>query len=476
MTPISNADFAPFVEKMRREGEAALVIDTFRHYYQTLASGVSGMIGEAEIAPVAAVSAQSELAGYAAAGRAALGRAALLKLNGGLGTSMGLEKAKSLLTVRDGLSFLDIIIHQVLRARVQTGADIPLLLMNSFSTDEDTRAVLDRYSEIRTQPVPATMMQNKVPKILRADLRPAEWPENPELEWCPPGHGDLYVALQTSGVLRRLLDAGFNYLFVSNSDNLGATLDEHILGYVAAENIPFLMEVATRTEADKKGGHLAQRRSDERLILREVAQCADEDMAAFQDTGRYRYFNTNNIWINLGALTAVLDEQGGVIKLPMIRNGKTVDPRDKNSPEVYQLETAMGAAIEVFEGARALLVDRSRFTPVKTCNDLLALRSDMFTMNDDYQLRQSPGRTLDTITIDLDNRFYKLIDDFTARFPGDAPSLINCTRFSITGDVLVESGVSCQGNVIIINSRDAQQRLPQGTVLADQTVTLGSTD
>ena len=472
MTPIPNTDFTPFADTMRREGLAPLVINNFRYYYETLASGVSGMIGEAEIAPVDTVSSQAELANYADAGRAALGRAAMLKLNGGLGTSMGLEKAKSLLTVRDGLSFLDIIIRQMLHARQQSGTSIPLLLMNSFSTDEDTQAALDLYSEIRAQPVPATMMQNKVPKIQRADLRLATWPENPELEWCPPGHGDLYIALQTSGVLRNLLDAGFSYLFVSNSDNLGATLDERILGYVAAENIPFLMEVAARTEADKKGGHLARRTSDNRLILREIAQCPNEDMAAFQDIERYRYFNTNNIWINLPALAAVLEQHGGVIKLPMIRNEKTVDPRDSNSPAVYQLETAMGAAIEVFDHARALLVDRARFMPVKTCNDLLALRSDIFAMDSDYLLRQRAERTRGTITIELDNRFYKLIDDFEARFPSDVPSLIDCARFSITGDVLVEGSVSCRGTVAIINLGDTQQRLVSGTTLADQTVTL----
>src|SRR5438105_1204399 len=80
-----------------------------------------------------------------------------------------------------------------------------------------------------------------------------------ELEWCPPGHGDIYTALVTSGMLDALLDAGYEHAFVSNSDNLGAVLDPRILAWFAAERIPFLMEVADRTEADRKGGHIAQR-------------------------------------------------------------------------------------------------------------------------------------------------------------------------------------------------------------------------
>lgn len=471
MTPVQAIDFAPFAEKMRREKLAPVVIDNFKHYYSTLASGVSGLIGEADIEPVDDVRSQADLGAYMESGRAAVARAAVLKLNGGLGTSMGLEKAKSLLPVRDGLSFLDIIIRQNLSARTAFSTPLPLIFMNSFSTAEDTQTVLGSYAELAQQLVPLTMLQNKVPKVDAETLQPIEWPQNVELEWCPPGHGEIYIALYTSGMLGQLLAAGYEYLFISNADNLGATLDLAILGYIADEHVPFLMEVAARTEADKKGGHLA-RRHNGRLLLREVAQCPKEDLTAFQNIERYRYFNTNNIWLNLRALASTLEQHGNIIKLPMIRNQKTVDPRDGDSPAVYQLETAMGAAIEVFDGARALLVDRSRFLPVKTCNDLLALRSDIFEMAHDYQLRQSAQRSLGTITIDLDSTYYKLIDGFEARFPKGVPSLINCESLRVVGDVLVESGVVCSGKVEIFNHTGVQQRLVGGTHLANQSISL----
>ena len=110
--------------------------------------------------------------------------------------------------------------------------------------------------------------------------------------------------------------------------------------------------------------------------------CADEDEAAFQDVTKHRFFNTNNLWIRLDKLKEIIDKNGGFIPLPMIKNKKTVDPKDDTSQKVVQLETAMGAAIECFEGATAIVVPRTRFAPVKKCNDLLLLRSDAYIIQD----------------------------------------------------------------------------------------------
>ena len=99
-------------------------------------------------------------------------------------------------------------------------------------------------------------MQNKVPKIDVKSLAPIDWPPNPSLEWCPPGHGDIYPSLLGSELLDELLNEGKNFLFVSNSDNLGATLDLRLLDFFARSGAPFLMEVTARTAADRKGGHL----------------------------------------------------------------------------------------------------------------------------------------------------------------------------------------------------------------------------
>jgi UTP--glucose-1-phosphate uridylyltransferase len=459
----SAVDFGPFEERMRRAGLEPIVIENFRHYYSALAGGSTGLVPEERIEPVAGLPRLEELAHLEGAGRAALGHAAILKLNGGLGTSMGLERAKSLLEARDGLSFLDIIARQVLAARERHGEPLPLIFMNSFNTDEDTRAVLKRYPALRGA-IAETMLQHKVPKVLEQGLGPAEWPADSDLEWCPPGHGEVYITLATSGLLPALLERGYRHLFISNADNLGASLDLALLGYMAEEDVPFLMEVAGRTEADKKGGHLARLKDGGRLTLREVAQCPDEDLEAFQDVRRHRYFNTNNIWVNLPRLQAILDEHNYVMKLPMIRNSKTLDPRDPQSPKVYQLETAMGAAIEVFPGARAVEVPRSRFVPVKTCADLLALRSDIYGLDEQSLLRRSPERALGEPLIELDSAYYRLIDDFEARFPQPVPSLRHCARLSVEGDVRFEPGSTFRGEVLVRNRSAEQRSLPPVTL------------
>jgi UTP--glucose-1-phosphate uridylyltransferase len=453
------------VEKMRADGVADLAIRTFEHYYEQLAAGEQGMLPESEIEPVEEVQDAEDLPEGGDAARAALDRTVVLKLNGGLGTSMGMTRAKSLLEVKDGLTFIDVIARQVLEVRRRSGARVPLVLMNSFYTRDDTLEALERYPELASD-VPPDFVQGKVPKIDAESLEPVSWPDDPDLEWAPPGHGDLYTALVTSGMLDELLGHGYEYAFVANADNLGATLDERILGWFASEELPFLMEVADRTEADRKGGHLARRRDAGRLVLREIAQTPDDDADAFQDVGRHRFFNTNTLWVNLRALRDLMEERDGVLGLPMIVNRKTADPSDPSSPAVIQLETAMGAAIDVFDGAAAVRVPRSRFAPVKTTDDLLVLRSDAYRLTEDARVELAPERSDDGPPLaELDPDHFKLLRDFDARFPAGPPSLVDCSRLRVRGDVMFGEGVIVRGSVTVEQDGDEQLRIDDGTVL-----------
>jgi UTP--glucose-1-phosphate uridylyltransferase len=455
--------FSSIAERMRAEGLPEPFIDSFAEYYGQLVKGETGLIPEDAITPVESLPDLEKLDPILAdIGARALHKTVLIKLNGGLGTSMGLERAKSLLPVREGLSFLDIIARQALCSNV------PLLLMNSFSTEDDSLEALESYNELGKE-LPLSFVQHKEPKIAQSDLRPVSWPTNPALEWCPPGHGDIYIALVTSGALERLLEAGYKYAFVSNSDNLGAALNPVILGYMVQEQVPFMMEVADRTEMDKKGGHLA-RNADGQLILREAAQCPSEDMDAFQDVTRHRYFNTNNLWFNLRGLKGLMKSRDNKLGLPMIRNSKTVDPRDKASTPVYQIETAMGAAIAVFDGAEALRVPRTRFAPVKTTNELLAVRSDAFVMTDNYQIVPSPERRLPPLLITLDSTYYKLVSDFEARFPHGAPSLIDCSSLEVKGDYKFGKDVICKGDVRLVNANKEQVLIQDGVTVTSESI------
>ena len=444
------------VEKMRSEGVADDAIDTFAHYYEQLVAGETGLLHEADLEPVRDLPDAEALTEEASA--ELLDQAVVVKLNGGLGTSMGMTRAKSLLPVKDGLSFLDVIARQVLGVRAASGARLPLVLMNSFATRDDSLAALAAHEGLEVEGVPLDFLQSKEPKLLADGLVPAQWPDDPSLEWCPPGHGDLYPSLRTSGMLDTLLEQGYRYAFVSNADNLGATFDPRILAWFAAEGLPFLSEVCDRTEADVKGGHVARRREDGRLVLRESAQTAKEDVPASQDVERHPYFNCNNLWMDLQAVARTLEERSGVLGLPMIVNRKTVDPGDKGTPEVVQIETAMGAAIGVFEGAGALRVPRTRFVPVKTTNDLLVLRSDVYALDDASRVVATAERLP---LVSLDGDFYKLVGDFDARFPAGPPSLRECSRLSVEGDVTFGADVVCRGAARVRGPR----RVEDGAVL-----------
>ena len=443
------------IDKLRADGAGDAIVASFRHYHERLSSGEGGLLAESEIEPVADL---PDAARLPDAPDAPLDATVVLKLNGGLGTSMGMTRAKSLLEVKDGLSFLDIIARQVLHMRADSGARLPLVLMNSFATRDDSLAALERHDGLASD-VPADFLQSRVPKLVADDLHPVSCAADPQLEWAPPGHGDLYTALVASGMLDTLRERGYRWAFVSNADNLGAVLDPRILGWIARNRVPFCMEVADRTAADRKGGHLA-RRPGGGLVLREIAQTPDEDVEAFQDVGRHRYFNTNTLWVDLDALVALLDARDGVLGLPMIVNRKRVDPSDAGSTAVIQLETAMGAAIDVFDGAQALRVDRSRFAPVKTTDDLLALRSDAYELTADERIALAPGRDRAPL-VRLDPEFYKLLADFEARFAAGAPSLRECEALRVGGDVRFGRGVVIRGSVEI----EGPAEIADGTAL-----------
>jgi UTP--glucose-1-phosphate uridylyltransferase len=451
---MSDAGLRAAVAKMRADGQSEEAVRTFERAYRALEAGASGTLPDAELEPVRDVPAAADLPPEDAAD--ALDRVAVIKLNGGLGTSMGMTRAKSLIEARDGLSFLDVIARQVLALRARHGIRLPLVLMNSYRTRVDTLAHLERYLDLGAD-VPLDFLQHREPRIRADDLAPVEWPAEPELEWCPPGHGDLYPALRSSGTLAALRERGYRYAFASNADNLGAVLEPRLLAWFAASAAPFAMEVVVGTELDRKGGHIARRRESGRLVLRETAQADDPE--SFRDFRRWRYYNSNNLWIDLDALAALLDADDGVIELPLIVNRKHVAGDD--TPAVIQLESAMGAAIGAFDGARAVCVPRTRFAPVKTTDDLLVLRSDVFRLDDDARV----VRDGDEPFVELDREHFATIADYDARFPAGPPSLRAAERFVVRGDVTFGAGVVARGAVEVTAPPGETLRVPDGAVL-----------
>jgi len=450
-------------QKMRSAGQSEEAIRSFRSAYERLTRGRPTVLRTADLERAGEV---ATFAGLPAADPAkSLARVAVIKLNGGLATTMGLQQPKSLVEAREGRSFLDIIIGQTLALRRRHGIRLPLVLMNSEATRADTAQALARHPELDgSQRLPADFMQSMVPKLDARSREPISWPSNPALEWSPPGHGDVYAALRGSGMLAALLERGFEHAMISNSDNLGATVDPRIAEFIAGERIPFVMEVVEGTESERKGGHIARRRADGQLVLRESAQTPPDDEQSFRDYRRWRYYNTNNLWLDLRALAEMLDRRDGALELPLIVNNKTVDPRDPDSPAVVQLESAMGAAIESFPGARVLCVPRTRFVPVKTTDDLLVMRSDIYRLTDEMLVEPLPERAANLPYVELDKRFYRILDAFEARFPSGPPSLREAQRLVVRGDVTFEPNVVIRGSVEL--AADEPRRIAAGTVLS----------
>ena len=374
-----------------------------------------------------------------------LARTVAITMNGGLGTTMGMRAPKALLPVAEGMTLLDIVLK-----RAESVGVMPLL-MNSFATDRAVRAALGGREV-------AAFLQHRAPKLRRSDFTPVRVPGAPELEWCPPGHADLYTALAASGWLRRLLDRGFRVAFLSNVDNAAASPDPVVLGYFLESGAPFLMEIVRRDASDWKGGHIARRRADGRLVLRDTAQCAPEDEEAFRDPGRHSFFNTNNLWVRLDALAEALERGGGFLPLPTIVNPKTANPRDPRSTPVFHLEQTVGSAIELFEDAAVVEVPRGRFVPVKTTENLLVLRSDIYEINENGRVRAAKKPP----PVALDAARYGFVSDLESRFPHGPPSLLACDRLRVTGDVRFGKRIACEGEVTIHGRPDRAAFIPDG--------------
>jgi UTP--glucose-1-phosphate uridylyltransferase len=419
--------------RMRAAGISDVGVRAFARLYGLLIAGDRGVLESDELTPVRGV---PSLEALDATG-APLDRVVVIRLNGGLGTTMGLSGPKSLVEVKPSVTFLDVIARQVLAARS------PLVLMNSYATRGPSLAALERHGKLAGD-LPPDFLQHREPRVRTSDLQPRD-------DWCPPGHGDLYAALYASGVLAAMLARGYRYAFVANADNLGAVVEPRIPAWMAREAIPFVMEVVEGTAADRKGGHIA--RHDGRLVLRDTAQAPDD--GSFTDFARWRFYNSNNLWIDLERLAELLDEHGGVLPLPLIVNRK-------EAGKVIQLETAMGSAIGLIDGARALYVPRTRFAPVKTTDDLLLVRSDAYELSQDASLLPAEGAQEGTV-VSLDPAYYGTLRDLDRRFPSGPPAMRRCTRLTVQGDVVFGRGVELVGDVEL----HGPARIPDGAVLGE---------
>lgn len=391
-----------------------------------------------------------------------LDKLAVLKLNGGLGTSMGCVGPKSIIEVRDGKSFLDLSVRQIEHLNRQYNTNVPFILMNSFNTDSDTQLIIKKYQghNIKIK----TFNQSKYPRVVKDSLLPVpKTPEDPINCWYPPGHGDLFESLYSSGVLDQLIAEGKEILFVSNGDNLGAGVDFNILNHMVATEAEYIMELTDKTRADVKGGTIIDYDGQVRLL--EIAQVPKEHVEEFKSIKKFKYFNTNNIWINLKAIKRVVETQE--LEMEIIPNEKTVTINGSDF-SVLQLETAVGAAIRFFKGAHGVNVPRRRFLPVKTCSDLMLVKSDLYSLTQG-RLEMSSQRFGGAPLIKLGSCFKK-VSDFQAHMP-HMPKIIELDHLTITGNVTLGKNVTLKGTVIIVCEEGKKIDIPNGSVLENAVIT-----
>lgn len=399
--------------------------------------------------------------------RTMLDKLIVIKLNGGLGTSMGCHGPKSVIPVRSDLTFLDLTVQQIEHLNKTYNANVPLVLMNSFNTDEDTEKIVRKYQGFRVQIY--TFNQSCFPRISRESFLPVakDFDVTKDIEaWYPPGHGDFYESFQNSGLLKQFIKEGREYCFLSNIDNLGATVDLNILNKLVGEEknakpIEFVMEVTDKTRADVKGGTLIQ--FEDKLRLLEIAQVPTEHVDDFKSVKTFKFFNTNNIWANLNAIDRVLNQRA--MNMEIIINNKTLE----NGLRVIQLETAVGAAMKFFDGSIGINVPRSRFLPVKKTSDLLLVMSNLYNLKNG-SLVMSPQRMFpSTPLVKLGENHFSKVKEFLGRF-ANIPDIIELDHLTVSGDVTFGRGVSLRGTVIIIANHGDRIDIPAGAILENKIV------
>ena len=437
------------VEKMKKEGLSDALIGDFQSKIEKVRQGDTGKVNWATIGdldPEKDEISLDQLHKTMTPSAESLQKLVVIKLNGGLGTSMGLSRAKSLIKIKNNKSFLEIIADQIRYFRKKYNVDIPLILMDSFNTQEDCARELKEIGF--TQSIPTSFLQNKVPRLLKESLTPITL-SDPKEEWCPPGHGDIYLSLKETGILKSLIDKGYEYAFISNGDNLGATIEPYILEYLRKEKLEFAMEMTPKTLADTKGGAIYRKMIDGKFIgleLLETAQVPKENEHEFSGMGKFRTFSTNNLWVNLKALSEKLEK--GPLSLSLIVNPKVVEGK-----EVLQLETAMGSAIGNFQKTKGIIIPRDRFAPVKKCEDTLIRMSDAYTLNEDFSLTMSNYRKdngLGENLVSLDDNYYKKVNDFTALFV-EIPSLLESESLKVIGKIKFDTKIKLKGKVVFEN-------------------------
>ncbi|KAI0320904.1 UTP--glucose-1-phosphate uridylyltransferase-domain-containing protein [Amylostereum chailletii] len=392
----------------------------------------------------------------------ALNRLAVLKVNGGLGTSMGMTGAKSALEVKDDMTFLDLTVRQIEHLNTTHKVDVPLILMTSFNTHDDTLRIIKKYANQQLRIT--TFNQSRYPRIFKETLLPCPKSSGDDKKnWYPPGHGDLYNALLHSGVLDQLIADGKEYLFVSNSDNLGAVVDQGILQHMIDSQAEFIMEVTDKTKADIKGGTLVDYEGSIRLL--EVAQVPSEHMEDFKSgmTGAKSALEVKDDMAFLDLTVRQIEHLNTTEKVDVPLILMTSFNTHEDTLRIIKKYANQQLRITTFNQSRYPRILKETLLPAPK------------SANDDKKNWYPPGHgdlynallhSGTTPVIKLGDHFKK-IQQFQKRFK-KIPKILELDHLTVTGDVYFGRNVTLRGTVIVVANEGQRIDIPDGCILENR--------
>ncbi|GKV47258.1 hypothetical protein SLEP1_g54172 [Rubroshorea leprosula] len=368
-----------------------------------------------------------------------LDKLVVVKFNGALGTTMGFSGPKSLIEIREGLTLLDVIIEQIQSLNAKYGCKVPLLLMNTNKTHDDTLKVLEKYSKSNIDIQSFIQGQQAEPESLGLHSVDDLYPSDP---------GTAFLSLVKSETLDLLLSQGKEYVLVVNSDNACAVIDPKILNHVTQKKIEYCMEVTPTTTSFSRTSVLSSQEGKFKLV--HIAQNPSR-----HSTKKFKFMDAGSLWVNLKAIKRLVDTDA--MKMEKLSTSKAVDPDDK--------ESAVGSAIQLFDQAIGVNVPQSRYLPVNSTLDLLLLQSDIYTYDEGILAR---NRAINP-SISLGPEFEK-VSDFQSRFKS-TPSIVGLDSLKVTGDVWFGADITLKGKVKIAAEPGEKLEIPDNVVIKNKDIT-----
>eukprot|EP01111_Echinosteliopsis_oligospora_P008720 TRINITY_DN2468_c0_g1_i1.p1 TRINITY_DN2468_c0_g1~~TRINITY_DN2468_c0_g1_i1.p1 ORF type:complete len:475 (-),score=138.28 TRINITY_DN2468_c0_g1_i1:50-1474(-) len=383
-------------------------------------------------------------------------KVAVIKFNGGLGIKMGLKGPKSAIEVENGHSFLDLAVLHIEHLNKIYGVDIPLILMDSFNTHDNTsKAILKYDGQVNI----STFQQSKFPRFFKDTLNPVpKSSSGVASEWYPPGSGDVFQSLEASGLLDQLINSGKEYIFMSNVENLGASLDVKILQHMIGKGLEYALEVTDRISTDITGGVLVTYK--ESVHLMELSQVPHEKHTKF-NAREYKYWNTNNLWVNTKSIKEHIASNSLELDFVVSVVG------DGGRAHVL-IETPAGMAIQNFKKAEAIHVPRERYRPVKSTSQLMVAQSNLFQFSNGQMVMNSKREPANVPLVKLGDDFHT-VADYSKRFKG-VPDILELEHLTVSGDVNFGAGVVLKGTVIIVANHGERIDIPDGVILENKII------